>query len=815
MNPRACPYGEGRGKAPGGLRNGIVALALISALLPACAAVMTRSDYNIYAIPSAPKPTSAKPNRPRPAPQPKPPALKEQYSHRFDLTLLQKRLLSPAGNQNVRLAFEEMDGSGKKEFVAQTDGTLWILTPRGEVLRKFYTAMEGSWHWDNNDIRTRKFTWTTWSLADRPAGFQTNFLRALPTSVPFRKSHPDFSVRLIPALAAATTDNPIYFVYPESGRWLKEINRDGNVANSHNLLLPTWKPEVLMTDLDGDGRAETVFAAKDTGSLLCFGADGRLKWSRTFIGPFARMKAFDALGDGKRELILLTDTELLVFASDGALLRRFTVVGASHAGWREHALDITLAHTRQGPRILVAISSTRNEWGNKSIGGGKIRQFTGDGNFLSEFDYPFLGTASIATGNLTGEGDDGVVIYPGLKGGVVVYDLDGTPVTETPNYRQDYSLPLLVADLLGQGRDQLVVANEGYLDVYAVGGEPGIRFSDAAKSPWPRVRLAPIYSVSIPAEYDEKVGPRVTVEQAGNVWLISEFRWAGSSAEQYRSTVLSGKRITYTFNASRAFLVDSGAGVRLGIRNYDNGRVKVADLYGKTLWERDFGREFSGSVSADSSRNLIRVIYRPDRSSPTSQVIYLDANGRTVEEHTYGPKDYPRVTSKTFTFTDPQTGQPISLRRDGGVYDAPGKLLYQSPIAPSFVNSSPIAGTDRFWCICGGSGFLMADLRGVVYETWKGYGWWSIGKSLALPRPGGNPLTLMVGTGGASASTDDVIYQLMILDGEKPYGQIVLDQPALDIKVGDQDEDGESEVLLLTIGPDKKSLILTGYRIEK
>lgn len=799
---------------PGGGWKRVAGLVMVLVLLPSCAAVMTRSDYNVFVVPAARATNS---QQPQPALQPKPPALEEKYSHRFELTLLERRLFSPTDNHAVQLAYEQVDGSGSKRLVAHTDDSLWIVSSKGEVLREFVTPIYGYWDSDK-DGRNRRFTWDPWPRNGWPSEFRMNVLDSLPATIPYRSADQGFRVDLVPALATATSNSPLYFEYPEFGRWIKTLDHAGNVVDSRNLLLPTWQPEMLMTDLDGDGSAETLFAARDTGSLLCFGPDGQLKWSRTFIGPFVKMKAFDLLGDGKKELFLLTTSQLMIFAPDGGLLRRFTVVGAPLAGWSEHAMDVALAHTQKGARVAVAIGSRRNEWGNKSTGGGKLRLFSPDGDLVSEFNYSFLSTASIAAGNLTGEGDDVVVIYPGLKGGATVYDLDGTPVTEVPLLSQGYASPLLITDLLGLGRDQLVVANDGPLDVYGVGGHSSLDIHDADKTPWPKARLVPKYSVSIPSEDAANPRPTLnpTIEPVGNAVLIHQDVWT-EGIWQNLLTVLWRNRVSYSFTAMRAYLLESGSGVRVVIRDYNQSTgqssLQVTDINGKTVWQKRFDRGLGIGVTVDRSRNLMRVAYRPDRNRLTSRVLYIDADGKTVEDREFGPEDYIGSRSST-RFTDSRTGQPVYLRSDGGVYDVSGRLLFHSPAGPWYTDTAAIGQTDRFWTHSAGQ-LVEADVRGKVYQIWKTGAWWNIDRSLTLPRRGNGPLTIMLGIGRPVSYSNEAVLQLLVLDGEHPFGQIDLTEPALDIKVGDLDGDGESEILLLTVAPDKKHLILTGYRIEK
>lgn len=224
-------------------------------------------------------------------------------------------------------------------------------------------------------------------------------------------------------------------------------------------------PSILMHDVDGDGRTDVLLGLAGQGiRVFRQGGDGSFVQTQSIglAGP-NQLRLGDLDADGLLELASAGEQSIRIwrFSSQGTLamgdsiavsgywINGFEVGDISDDG----LADVVVTYTYGGPFGHVEI----------------FRQAPGGGFAPSEFRTadPLHGASGIAMGDLNGDGRLDVVVTSGSNRptsiGVYYQNAQGELGTMTPVETYDVPLAVRVADIDGDGRDDVVVAHGGWL----------------------------------------------------------------------------------------------------------------------------------------------------------------------------------------------------------------------------------------------------------------------------------------------------------------------------------------------------------------
>jgi FG-GAP-like repeat len=239
--------------------------------------------------------------------------------------------------------------------------------------------------------------------------------------------------------------------------------------------------EVALGDVNGDGVLDIVMSVLTPNGTEVKAIDATGTQLSDFyvldpgIGPGASIAAGDLDGDGRAEIVLGggpttdapwppvsngPDQEVAVYEPDGSSVGGFTAYpGLFQGGVRVALAD--LDHDRRpeivtapGPGTPAEIGIYSQQWVNGRDRGTRL------GHFLA-FDSSFFGGASVATGDLDGDGSPEIVVAAG-KGHspeVKVFDASGRELYSFLAFETGYTGGLSVAagDIDADGRAEIVV----------------------------------------------------------------------------------------------------------------------------------------------------------------------------------------------------------------------------------------------------------------------------------------------------------------------------------------------------------------------
>ncbi|MEA3249123.1 MAG: putative glycoside hydrolase [Patescibacteria group bacterium] len=189
--------------------------------------------------------------------------------------------------------------------------------------------------------------------------------------------------------------------------------RNGFIANErgHNR-----SKQIIMEDLDGDGRTERIVAGAT--EVTVYGEDGRVRATFKPYGPDYFLGVNIAVGDldgnGRKEIVtgasLGGGPHIRIFGRDGQLLSPgfFAFNFRLRGGVSVATADLY----GTGRDVIIA--------GAGPGGGPHVRVFNGYGGIVSEFfayDHRFRGGVRVAAGDLDGDGRAEIVTGAGPGGG--------------------------------------------------------------------------------------------------------------------------------------------------------------------------------------------------------------------------------------------------------------------------------------------------------------------------------------------------------------------------------------------------------------
>lgn len=279
------------------------------------------------------------------------------------------------------------------------------------------------------------------------------------------------------------TSEPKFVVAP-IGKYapeVRQVGRDSSTQQSFLAYAPGFRGGVSIAvgDLNGDGVEEIITGAGFGGGphIRIFNSDGEavsnfFAFETSFRGG-TRVATLDVNGDGIREIAVASgrgrDAEVRIFAMDGSLLYRFTVLGKFRNGFSLASGDVD---GDKADEVIV---------GAGGGGGPHIQVYKVDGTLFSEFfafEKEFKGGVEVAAPDINKDGISEIAVSPagGRSREVKIFAAPGNALGEFQvfddrNARAKSRLPgltLSVFDFDGDGRDEIVVGN-------GAGASPTIR----------------------------------------------------------------------------------------------------------------------------------------------------------------------------------------------------------------------------------------------------------------------------------------------------------------------------------------------------
>jgi hypothetical protein len=243
---------------------------------------------------------------------------------------------------------------------------------------------------------------------------------------------------------------------------------------------PVSSLELALGDVDGDGRLDIVLSALTSDGTEVKALDTSGAELHSFyvldptIVPDATLAAGDLDGDGKAEIVLGggpttapwppvangEDQRVAVFRPDGTAVGAFTAYpGLFQGGVRVAFADLDRDRrpeivTAPGPGMESEIGVFTQEWVEGRDRGSRLAHFLA-------FERSFQGGASVAAGDVSGNGDNEIVVAsgPGRPPEVRVFDLSGRQISTLAPFEAGYEggLSVAVGDLNADGRPEIVV----------------------------------------------------------------------------------------------------------------------------------------------------------------------------------------------------------------------------------------------------------------------------------------------------------------------------------------------------------------------
>lgn len=249
--------------------------------------------------------------------------------------------------------------------------------------------------------------------------------------------------------------------------------------------VPASSVEVALGDVNGDGALDIVLSASTPGGTEVKAIDAGGAQLANFyaldpgILPGASLAVGDLDGDGRAEIVLGggpttdapwppiengPDQRVAVYEPSGASVGGFTSYpGLFQGGVRVALADLDRDHrpeivTAPGPGTPAEIGIFSQQWVSGRDRGTRLAHFLA-------FDASFLGGASVATGDIDGDGNPEIVVGAGMGHSpeVKVFDAGGHELFSFRAFEAGYEGGVSVAagDLDGDGRAEIVVGTLG------------------------------------------------------------------------------------------------------------------------------------------------------------------------------------------------------------------------------------------------------------------------------------------------------------------------------------------------------------------
>jgi len=217
--------------------------------------------------------------------------------------------------------------------------------------------------------------------------------------------------------------------------------------------------DIWAGDVDGDGQPEVVPNPYRGGDLYVLKDNGRLAWQQRTEGEIGLVQGGDLDGDGQAETVLLSASwDLYVFEGDGQPAWHSEAMALSYAHISPDRGQLLVRDLDGDGRAEIAVVTV-----DPPIG---VYVFRGDGS--QAWSYP-LGTSSSTSAKLTAgdvdrDGDLEIAVTTAVHEPVYLLDGEGRLLAEYRTWGTSGSLEL--ADLDGDGRDEILVATETGLQVF-------------------------------------------------------------------------------------------------------------------------------------------------------------------------------------------------------------------------------------------------------------------------------------------------------------------------------------------------------------
>jgi outer membrane protein assembly factor BamB/AAA+ ATPase superfamily predicted ATPase len=260
-------------------------------------------------------------------------------------------------------------------------------------------------------------------------------------------------------------------------------------------------------DVDGDGLPEVAPNPYRGGDLLLLENDGHLDWQQHTQGEIGRVQGGDVDGDGQAEVVLLTASwNLFVYRGDGTLAWHSDAMALSHAHDTPESGQLLVRDLDGNGRaeIVVAAIGPRSTVYAFQDGGEQIWAHT-------------LGTGGNATRlvahDVDGDGDLEIAVTTPVYEPVYLLDSQGRLLAEYHTWGASGALEL--ADLDGDGRDEVLVATETGLQVFGTSDEVERR------ELWRSPSLGPVAALTVGDTDGDGRGEVLAGSQDGRVYALT------------------------------------------------------------------------------------------------------------------------------------------------------------------------------------------------------------------------------------------------------------------------------------------------------
>jgi type VII secretion-associated serine protease mycosin len=509
---------------------------------------------------------------------------------------------------------------------------------------------------------------------------------------------------------------------------------------------PFFPPEVdavparagapAVVDATGDGRADVVAAAPNGVWVLPQLPDGTLGPPRersTSDPQSSLVKVADVNGDGRTDVLAETTAGIVLYAGSPTGLSSATAIPGTAGSTsfvvadfnNDRRPDLLVANPSSGlavfrnigtsfaaPVTVSAGSSDRlavgdiNGDGHADVviggsGGFNVILQQADGSFAPPFvvDLHTFALGGIAVGDVTGDGRADVVVDRSVNTNtgtadqqpqllVLAQRSDGTLATPVAYATLDVPDPIVIADINGDGRNDVVVTHRGWEAVGLF-----VQRTDGTLAP-EQLAAVPYNSDTVAAVGDVNTdGKSDLVLSDGDAVVVLRQMSAASPPEPW---------IRSTTPAAQSSLVATSTPVSATFtRALDPATVGAATV---TLLNATTGTTVPSTVSYDGANGVITIRPTNALTSGTAYAAVVDGVKDTTGTSMPAPAEWRFLTTGTSTDTTP----PDTVILDAPTtYAAPGAAL-------SFMATEP---GSRLECQLNGSVWFPCDQVGIRYST--------------------------------------------------------------------------------------------------
>lgn len=399
-----------------------------------------------------------------------------------------------------------------------------------------------------------------------------------------------------------------------------------------------WLASPAIADLDGDGKNEVVVAREE--KLLCFGADGALKWSLDFDGRvWSSPIVADFRGDAKLEIVFAVRQQIYMLDAAGQAMSGFPV------SWEDELrslaagdvdgdgqLDIVTAPAHSG------VTDVMNAW---HADGSQVATFPPDSKGVSgcEVDQKcYLAGCydqNVALGDLDGDGEQDIVV-PHDNAYVSIHKGSGEAFDANPMFKPEKTPGVRYLH-------DLALAIQGYADDEETALQA--HFTNTAPA---------IADIDGDGVYDV-----VFTGSVQNASQTDRFKGVGLWAVHHDAARLPGWEVPFHAPDYLAGLWDPGDNI-VGITN----QVTIADLDPAHAGLEMVFVGFDGRIHAVSAKNeaLWEMTYTSAEDVFSAGVVVGDLSGDGI----------PEVVFSTYSTSEDRS----SLF----VLDAGGNKLFEEPL---------------------------------------------------------------------------------------------------------------------------------------